>query len=117
MRKKILFNIFHILLINIITSLVFSGPTNADCGYPIRIMPLGDSITYGWDGGYGGYRGYLGDLLYNGGYDFDFVGSRTDNDPCTDPNCPFLDLDHEGWNGWRADQIRDNIFDGPGGGN
>ena len=42
---------------------------------PVKIMPLGDSITYGTEGTYGGYRGYLYDLLAAEGYNFDFVGT------------------------------------------
>jgi len=69
-----------------------------------KIMLTGDSITYGYGGTYGGYRGYLNDLLTSWGYDFDFVGSQTANSP------PTIDPDHEGYGGWRADQIRDNIY-------
>jgi lysophospholipase L1-like esterase len=46
-------------------------------GKPVRIMPLGDSITFGTpDLGYGGYRRLLGTLLAADGYMIDFVGSR-----------------------------------------
>ncbi len=69
----------------------------------LRIMPLGDSITYGLFGTYGGYRGYLFDRLNSGGYDFYFVGSRSDNSPGT------IDPYHEGHPGWRAEKIRDNV--------
>ena len=69
------------------------------------IMPLGDSITYGTGGTYGGYRGFLYDLLVYGSYDFDFVGSLTVNSPVgIDPN-------HEGHGGWKAEEIRNNIYD------
>ena len=78
--------------------------------YPIaafgstKIMMVGDSITYGVGGTYGGYRGYLYDLLNYWSYDFDFVGSQTANSPST------IDPDHEGYEGWRAENIRDNIY-------
>ncbi|MCK4726951.1 MAG: hypothetical protein KAT29_14165, partial [Anaerolineales bacterium] len=96
----------------ILRSVPMSGP--GDCG-PVRILPLGDSNTYGTRGNYGGYRGYLLDDLSAAGYTFthDFVGSRMDYEGSTAPP----DLNHEGWPGWHADQIRDNIYDGPGGGN
>lgn len=43
----------------------------------IKIMPLGDSITFGSpDRSYGGYRHLLGTLLTNDGYIIDLVGSR-----------------------------------------
>jgi lysophospholipase L1-like esterase len=71
---------------------------------PVRIMPLGDSITVGiGDGTTGGYRGPLYQQLTGAGYSVDFVGSQTTG-AITDPN-------NEGHSGWRAEQIRDNIFD------
>lgn len=43
----------------------------------IKIMPLGDSVTFGWpDPKYGGYRHLLGTLLKEGGYTVEFVGSE-----------------------------------------
>lgn len=43
----------------------------------LKIMPLGDSITYGDDApNYGGYRNLLGTLLTSDGYSIDFVGSQ-----------------------------------------
>jgi lysophospholipase L1-like esterase len=67
-------------------------------------MLVGDSITYGIGGTYGGYRGFLYDRLISEGYDFDFVGSRTVNSPAG------IDPQHEGYPGWRAEEIRDNIY-------
>lgn len=69
-----------------------------------KIMLAGDSITYGYGGTYGGYRGYLNDSLKDQGYDFDFVGSQTANSPDT------IDPNHEGYSGWRANNIRDYIY-------
>ncbi|CAG1008002.1 Multidomain esterase [Anaerolineales bacterium] len=72
--------------------------------YPIKIMPLGDSITYG-EGivGYGGYRNLLGALLESDGIPFDFVGSqKSAEDVLPDP-------DNEGHSGWRIADIRDAI--------
>lgn len=70
----------------------------------IRIMPLGDSITRGssYAGNVaGGYRTELWKDLTNAGYAVDFVGESTEN---PDPgNLP--DPDHNGYNGWRIDQI------------
>jgi lysophospholipase L1-like esterase len=67
---------------------------------PIRILPLGDSITHGFwsDIGtntYNSYRKELKVLLETGGYQTDFVGSLTDGD--------FGDPQHEGHDGWHAD--------------
>ena len=71
---------------------------------PIRILPLGDSITEGWPVR-GGYRTPLYRLLTNAGYNVDFVGTLTNNGSSDLP-----DLDHEGHYGWRIDHI-DGIID------
>ena len=70
----------------------------------IRIMPLGDSITRGssYAGNVaGGYRTQLWKDLTNAGYAVDFVGESSENPDSG--NLP--DPDHNGYNGWRIDQI------------
>jgi lysophospholipase L1-like esterase len=84
--------------------LAFVSIASADGPNPIRIMPLGDSITYGSQStGTVGYRRPLYQSLVGAGYSVDFVGSQTDGSP------EDFDRNHEGHRGWRADQIRDNI--------
>jgi lysophospholipase L1-like esterase len=64
---------------------------------PVRIMPLGDSITFGTlneEGG--GYRFMLQDKLRAGGYRYDFVGGRHLAYSGT------YDVDHEGHSGWET---------------
>ncbi|MBD3402605.1 hypothetical protein GF420_06895 [candidate division GN15 bacterium] len=73
---------------------------------PVRIMPLGNSIT---DGAVGssddtGYRRSLYLQLTSAGYSVDFVGTQTRGIP-TD-----FDRNHEGHGGWHANQIRDNVY-------
>jgi len=68
----------------------------------VRIMPLGASITDGFNVP-GGYRIKLWELLSNAGYRIDFVGSGS-NGPAA-----LGDHDHEGHSGWRIDQIDANI--------
>ncbi|MGE5810107.1 MAG: SGNH/GDSL hydrolase family protein [Ignavibacteria bacterium] len=64
---------------------------------PIKIMPLGDSITQGvGDDSSAGYRKYLYRKLVALGYNVDFVGSLT-NGVGTD-----YDRNHEGHGGWGA---------------
>jgi lysophospholipase L1-like esterase len=70
---------------------------------PIRIMPLGDSITFG-SGAAGGYRNKLYQTLTAGGYNVDFVGTQTGNGVAALP-----DSDHQGISGWRIDQLDSNI--------
>ncbi len=65
---------------------------------PVRILPLGDSITHGYYSGvsvYNSYRKELKNLLDGGGFDTDFSGSLEDGD--------FPDNQHEGHDGWFAD--------------
>jgi lysophospholipase L1-like esterase len=74
---------------------------------PVRIMPLGDSITNGvlWGTrGAGGYRGPLYTLLTNAGYNVDYVGTLKDNPFSPDP-------DHEGRSGWHIGRIDSKIAD------
>jgi len=84
------------------------------CPLPVlsatRIMPLGDSITKGWYGSVyrWGYRKPLYDKLTNDLYDFDFIGSSVDG--------VFSDPNHEGHNGWRADELLNGRIGEPGAG-
>ena len=68
----------------------------------IRIMPLGDSITWGITYIPGvstdeGYRGFLFDSLSTAGYNFDFVGGLQNGDALSDK-------DHEGHPAWYANK-------------
>jgi lysophospholipase L1-like esterase len=68
----------------------------------IKIMPLGDSITWGIteipeEATDEGYRGFLYDSLSSGGYNFDFVGGLQNGDSLTDK-------DHEGHPAWYANK-------------
>ena len=76
----------------------------------IRIMPLGDSITQGFNSGeidpdrQVSYRKALWDKLIAAGYDVDFVGSLDSG------SALFADPDHEGHEGFRDDQIAAFIY-------
>ena len=70
----------------------------------VKIMPLGDSITYGeGDPNRGGYRTLLGTLLAEDGYQIDFVGSQKSGEAI------LPDGDNEGHPGWRITNIREAI--------
>jgi len=80
---------------------------------PIRIMPLGNSITYGNyhpetrpEGLITGYRQALWIMLKEAGYHVDFVGSRTTGADAV----PAFDANNEGYPGWTDDQIKVNVF-------
>ncbi|MEO3810194.1 ricin-type beta-trefoil lectin domain protein [Sphaerisporangium sp. B11E5] len=74
------------------------GVAGAESNGGVRVMPLGDSITDGFNVP-GGYRINLWQSLVSGGYRVDFVGSGF-NGPSS-----LGDHDHEGHSGWRIDQI------------
>lgn len=84
----------------------FAAPALAQ----VRILPLGDSITNGGQG-YVSYRYDLWFDLLAGGYGVDFVGSRSDlfdGDPIPSLYPDYFttfDRQHEGYWGWRTDQI------------
>jgi lysophospholipase L1-like esterase len=70
----------------------------------IKIMPLGDSITYGTPHPrYGGYRHALWTLLNGDGFRVNFVGSQHSGDGVIpDPN-------NEGHPGWTIPQIKNGV--------
>ncbi len=74
---------------------------------PIRIMPLGDSITYGSGGTGGGYRLSLYTALTNAGYNVDYVGTVTAN------SAPGLgaEVNHEGHGGWKITNPLNGLYD------
>ena len=66
---------------------------------PLRIMPLGDSITMGY-GAPGGYRAPLYSMLINAGYSVNFLGTLNNN------SVGWLSqTNHEGNSGYRLDAI------------
>ncbi|HWO61716.1 MAG TPA: RICIN domain-containing protein [Umezawaea sp.] len=77
-------------------------PALAESNGGVRVMPLGDSITDGFNVP-GGYRINLWQRMAAGGYTVDFVGSGF-NGPSD-----LGDHDHEGHSGWRIDQLDANI--------
>ncbi|OAQ81928.1 carbohydrate esterase family 3 protein [Purpureocillium lilacinum] len=65
---------------------------------PLRLMPLGASITAGLHSSTGnGYRKDLRELLVKDGYPINMVGSRKSG--------TMKDNDNEGWSGFRIDQV------------
>src|SRR5581483_3317639 len=69
---------------------------------PISIMPLGDSITAGSDGGYRKPLAQkLGEVCH---CSISTVGSQSD------PSLPPAQQAHEGHPGWRIDQLSDNLL-------
>lgn len=71
---------------------------------PVRIMPLGDSLTSGLDITQGAYRDQLYSNLAAAGYNVDFIGTQTDAD---NPALP--DRDHQGMGGYRIVQLESGL--------
>jgi len=93
-----------VILFSLVVILVTFTHFFALAALTIRILPLGDSITYGSDVP-GGYRLPLYQLLTNAGFNVDFLGTQTNNSA---PALP--DPNHEGHIGWRIDQIDSSIL-------
>ena len=70
---------------------------------PLRIMPLGDSITWG-EPVPGGYRLPLWNLFAQAGYTIDYVGTQQ-----TNPSNELPDNDHQGMSGWTIGNLSGNI--------
>jgi len=89
----------------------------SDSNTTIKIMPLGDSITY--DNSIAdltdprpisrrtAYRSHLWYMLRDAGYGADFVGSRSAGWAVTPP----FDPDNEGHPGWHSDDIAEKTYD------
>ena len=77
------------------TPAAFAGP-----GVPLKVMPLGDSITMGIGSQtFSSYRIDLQNRLRAAGLNVDSVGSQRNGSPAT------ADLDHEGHSGWTVAKI------------
>lgn len=87
--------------------------TNFLLAETLRIMPLGDSITFDQkygdtrtDGSRTGYRSFLWYKLTNAKYDVDFVGSQVAGQAVT----PIFDPDNEGHPGWDSYDIAGKVL-------
>ncbi len=81
-------------------------PAAAATPSPTNIMFVGDSITEGLCGAYETFRDDALNKLDADGYLFDAVGSRSANPgPCF----AHPDNDHQGWAGWRADEVHRDL--------
>lgn len=88
--------------------------TPAPAGEPVRIMPVGNSITAGEHYGYPlleertGYRKALFEMLIQNGYDVDFVGSQKHGiRPEGDPE--WYDWNCEAYPGWKIPEIASKV--------
>ncbi|MFI6271522.1 cellulose binding domain-containing protein [Micromonospora zamorensis] len=81
---------------------IATTPASAESNGGVRVMPLGDSITDGFNVP-GGYRIELWQRFTTDGYRVDFVGSQF-NGPAS-----LGDHDHQGHSGWTIAQIDANV--------
>jgi lysophospholipase L1-like esterase len=87
----------------LLAALAIAPASRAVAQTPVRIMPLGDSIT----AGPGCWRAYLWHQLQLAGYtNIDFVGTQSDGGGCN-PGFTY-DFDHEGHSGYAITSIADN---------
>ena len=72
-------------------------------------MPIGDSIKSG-ETGWSTYRCYLDGMLNDAGVSFDFVGRISSPYGGKPYGCATVfDQDHEGWWGYRVDEVIDDV--------
>ncbi len=84
-----------------------SSPANSNAKN--KIMPLGASRVDGDRPAYESYRYELWKRLTDGGYDFDFVGTRMDGSSYPAHNGQTFDVDHEGRGGITSGGILSEI--------
>ncbi|UXY17776.1 ricin-type beta-trefoil lectin domain protein [Streptomyces cynarae] len=98
MRKSWILNLVTLVTAALGVTAAAVPPASAASNTPLRVMPLGDSITWGVGSSTGnGYRGPLWNELAADGHPLDFVG--------TGRNGSMSDPDNEGHSGYRIDQI------------
>ena len=97
----------------------YAGPTIVSSGtlrlgpppaFPggLRVMPLGDSITYGYNGSNAGYRGPLYDLLRSLAPAFQYIGTSM-LFPCHLPVEPLDQRRHEGHSSFSLQDVNNNL--------
>ncbi len=102
-RRSVSSRALLLLAMSVFVPVLVVGGTSGDAAATnLRIMPLGDSLTDGYNVP-GGYRIALEDALTNSGRPFDFVGGRF-NGPVS-----LADQDHEGHVGFKIAEIDQNV--------
>lgn len=97
---------FTLVTYSIVMLLLCTGKLLAND--PVKILPLGDSITQGTSY-YPSYRESLWVLLQEQGINVDFVGSHTELHGNPKSVTADFDHDHEGHWGWEVNEIIDEL--------
>ncbi len=100
----------------ILIAILLMATVNLKAGEPVKIMPVGNSITAGEHYSYPpiaertGYRKVLFEMLIDSGYNVDFVGSQKHGElPADDTN--WYDWNNEAYPGWRITPIAGALND------
>ena len=104
-RMRTLLTAAALALSSMCSAAVSAGGMTANAADPVRIMPIGDSITFGY-GEDGGYRKYLDYALRADGIDFDLVGPEGRNSASFSYNGQSVTYDdnHAGYSGYTIRQ-------------
>ena len=112
MKQKYLKLLISFFTLSLTTTSIYAE----EASNPIKIMPLGDSITSGYiladfDNPRPfsirtGYRNHLWYILNNAAFSSDFVGSQVAGQEIVPP----FDTDHEGHKGWHSNDIAENTY-------
>jgi uncharacterized repeat protein (TIGR03803 family) len=98
--------VYSVSAANLLTGPVFSDPAKSatvailPSVAPLKIMPLGDSITAGVDSSGGGYRAPLFAQLINANFNVQFIGTQNSY-----PAAWLPQPNHEGHPGFRLDDL------------
>ena len=105
MKKPLIFLAAAMLLTAMIPRNLAAEPAAVSAADPIRILPVGDSITEGF-GETGGYRKYLDYELKQQGISFDMVGPQRDGQTSFNYNGQQVQYDgnHAGYGGYTIKQ-------------
>jgi glucuronoarabinoxylan endo-1,4-beta-xylanase len=104
-RMRTLLTAAALALSSMCSAAVCAGGMTANAADPVRIMPIGDSITFGY-GEDGGYRKYLDYALRADGIGFDMVGPEGRNSASFSYNGQSVTYDdnHAGYSGYTIKQ-------------
>jgi len=100
----------YCLIITLLVCSFSSASAQESAQEPIRILPLGDSITHGGHVKRPSYRRTLWLKLQEHGFNVDFVGSQSEFHKPAPPETRLdFDLDHEGHWGWETNEVVDSL--------
>ena len=95
-------------------TMLFMATVNLNAGDPVKIMPVGNSITAGEHYHYPpgpertGYRKDLYEMLINSGYSVDFMGSQKHGER-SECDTNWYDWNNEAYPGWKIPDIAGKV--------